>query len=150
MTTMQWEMGALKKARLKKELAELDYRRMLVRALAGSSQREVAVALGLSQPSISSALKMAKTVPMPSEGAQSASPYEVCQRFAVGELTRDEAVAQLIAWPYVRAADMRTSPGDDVMSWPAGTTQEVLEAESDGLIDKDMCETVLDAVYGRA
>ena len=152
MTAVHPEMKALKKARVRKELAELDYQRQLVLALVSKRmpQREVADVLGLSQPSVSSALKTARTVPMPREGSQSASPYEVCQRYAAGELTREETMAQLVAWPYASAGDMRTSPGDDLMVWPQGTTQEVMEAEADGLIDSDMCEAVLDAVHGHA
>ncbi|WP_218973401.1 Fic/DOC family protein [Actinomyces wuliandei] len=96
------------------------------------------------------ALRAARRVPVPREGQRSASPYEVCQRYAAGELDREEAVAQLVAWPWVPAGEMRTSPGDDLMVVPEGTVQDLFRAERAGLIDVGMCEAVLDALYGDA
>ncbi|RJF44925.1 LysR family transcriptional regulator [Actinomyces sp. 2119] len=150
MGVAEQELRALRRARVRKELAELEYHRQLVVAVARTSQRQVAAELGLSQPSVSSALRAARRVPVPREGQRSASPYEVCQRYAAGELDREEAVAQLVAWPYVPAGEMRTSPGDDLMVVPEGTVQDLFRAERAGLIDVGMCEAVLDALYGDA
>ena len=145
MTVVDQELLDLRRARARRDVAELDYRRALARAAEGHTQRELADLLGLSQPSVSSALRTAERVPMPAEGQRSASPYEVCQRYAAGELTRAEAIAELIEWDYV-VADWRPAPGDDLSIVPPGTFLEVMDAAHARLIDYEMYAEVFDAV----
>jgi hypothetical protein len=63
------------------------------------TQADLARALGLTQPSISSALKSAAKIADPPAGFSGASVYEIAQRFTAGELSRDELIDQLSRWP---------------------------------------------------
>ena len=138
------ELDELMRARVRQEVAELDYQRALVRAAQSHSQREIAQAVRLSQPSVSSALKTAQRVKMPEPGQRWATPYEVCQRYAVGELDRDEALRVLCAWPYVQP-EGKADPWDDLMPHTEGSIDDVVQARGDGLIDDEMYEAILDA-----
>lgn len=91
----------------------------------------------VSQPAISQALKTAPRVQMPLPGRDSAGPYEVCLRYAAGQLTREQTIAQLSAWPYTQA-DTLPADGDDIVVIPPGTMHEVVEAKHAGLIDREM------------
>lgn len=138
------ELEELARARVRRELAELDYQRALVRAAQSHSQREIAHTVQLSQPSVSAALKTARRVAMPEPGQRWASPYEVCQRYAAGELDRDEALRVLCAWPYVEP-EGKPDPWDDLMLHTEGSIDDVVQARSDKLIDDEMYEAILDA-----
>ena len=139
------ELDELARARVRREVAELDYQRALVRAAQSHSQREIAHTVRLSQPSVSSALKTARRVAMPEPGQRWASPYEVCQRYAAGELTRDETIQILSTWEYVDTPGTLSEPGDDIMLLPQGSIYDVALAHRHGLIDDDMCEAAFDA-----
>lgn len=130
------ELDELARARVRREVAELDYQRALVRAAQSHSQREIAHTVQLSQPSVSSALKTARRVAMPEPGQQWASPYEVCQRYAAGELTRDQTIEVLCAWSYVETPPM--DPWEDLIDLPEGSIHDVGLAYHRRLIDLDM------------
>ena len=94
---------------------------------------------------VTTALKRSGNVRFPAEGQHSARPFEVCQRYAAGELTREETIATLSTWPYTPAGDIRTSPGDDIIVIPEGTIHELYNAQLSGLIDSDMRQAVREA-----
>lgn len=142
------ELDELARARVRREVAELDYQRALVRAAQSHSQREIAHTVQLSQPSVSSALKTARRVAMPEPGQQWASPYEVCQRYAAGELDRDEALRVLCAWPYVEP-EGKPDPWDDLMLHTEGSIDDVVQAHGDNLIDDEMYAAIIQAYAQR-
>lgn len=98
-------LAAIRRLRHRHIIDRLDYLRGLRRLAAGMTQADLAKELGLTQPSISSALKSAAKIPDPPAGFSGASVYEIAQRFTAGELGRDELVDQLSRWPDATAFD---------------------------------------------
>lgn len=124
-------------ARYRQELAELDYRRELAEAAAeGMTQKEMARALGISQPSVSSALHHAENTPARRQGFSGAGPYEICKRYAAGLIDRDQLLDELTRWPYAPMA--RTDGIDNILVDPPGSAGELVDAEVAGLIDLDL------------
>ena len=81
----------------------------------------------------------APDVPVPREGFSGASPYEIVQQYAAGELSREQAVDELSRWEYVPMPS--ADPFGDLFI-PDGTFEEVCRAESDGLIDGTTYEEI--------
>lgn len=132
------------RARRRKEMGEVDYRRELRRLeQQGYSQRDMSKWLGIAQPSVFSALRTAAKVPMPLDGFSSATPYEICQRYAGGLITRRQLVDELTRFPYVKGG--QTDGFDSLIVDPAGTWSEVDDAARRGLIEDD----VYDEVFNR-
>lgn len=129
--------------RQKLELDQMDYRREIARLSALGTQRELAQLLRISQPSLSGALKKAETVPPARPGFSGATPYEVCQRYAVGEITREQLVDELTRWEYVIPPKVKHDFFDDLREEPPGSFNDVLLARNAGLIDDDVFEEVL-------
>ena len=127
-------LAELVRRRAVDDVATMDYRRTLVRAAATHTQTEVAKVLHVSQPALSQQLKTAKKTPEVPEGFSGAGPYEICQRYAAGEIGREQLLDELARWPYtpipqpVWLDDITPSPGP-------GSFREVMRAADEGLID---------------
>lgn len=130
-------------ARRRQELADITYKRELRTALRVVTQQQVAAAIGISQAAVSKARKSA--VIMNPDGFVGASPWEVCQRYAAGEIDRDELLRELLAWPYAEG-DSHPSPADDVVVFPAGSREEIVAAFRSGLIDAEIYDAVMSAM----
>lgn len=138
------EAQAAVRARRRKEIDELDYRRELRKlAQLGYSQREMSRWLGIAQPSVLSALRTAAKVQMPLTGFSGATPLEICTRYAVGALERDQLVDELARFPY-RAADVETDGSDALLVDPQGAWSEVSAAVRRGLIERDIYREVFE------
>lgn len=135
------EARAAVRARRRKEIDELDYKRAL-RQLEehGYTQREISKWLGIAQPSVLSALKTAAKVTMPLDGFSGAVPYEICQRYAAGFIDRAQLVDELTRFPYVKGG--QTDGYDSLMVDEPGTWAEVDDATRRGLIEDDVYEEV--------
>lgn len=98
------------------------------------TQNALALELHISQPAVSKALEAAAAVDSVLPGFSGASPYEVAQRYAAGELSREQLVDELARWPY-RPVD----PGDGVdwNSYVPSDFADVTRALSHGLIDDE-------------
>jgi hypothetical protein len=133
----------VRRVRQRQMVDRLDYLRGL-RALAGSmSQRELAEAVGVTQPAISQSLGVAARVAPVVAGFSGADPYEVCQRYAAGELTREQVVDELVRFPY---ADAPGTVGYDAYLPDApGSFEDVVRAFEDGLIDEPVYLAAVDA-----
>ncbi|WP_059388320.1 helix-turn-helix domain-containing protein [Arthrobacter sp. Hiyo1] len=117
----------------------------------GLPQRDIARGLHITQSAISQALTKAESKgvkPIP-EGFSGASPHEIAERYAAGDIDRNEMIRQLSAWPYAKAPD---NTEQLAMEWkailppnPPGTFEEVGEAFDRGLIDGDAYDIILDA-----
>jgi transcriptional regulator with XRE-family HTH domain len=132
-----------RRSRLRARLAQVDYLRDLTEATAlGASQTEIARELRVTQPAISKALRGAATTPPVLEGFHGGSPYEIAERYAAGELTREQVVDELARWPYTPA-----DPGDGVdwMTYDPGTFDDVVRARRDGLLDTETYDAVLES-----
>jgi transcriptional regulator with XRE-family HTH domain len=123
-----------RRSRLRAHLAQLDYLRGLAEATAlGVTQSEIARELRLTQPTISSSLKTARVTPQVREGFHGASPYEIAERYAAGEITRDQLVDELTRWSYAPSA---SGDGVDWLTYEAGEwNEQVVPALDEGLID---------------
>jgi len=128
----------LRRLRSRRSVTELSYQRTL-RALATKmTQSELAAELHVTQSAVSQALKTARAVDDVRPGFSGASPYEIAQRYAAGELDRDRALEELVRWPYDPIA---RSDGYDALVVDAPdshTLEEVVRAYREGLIDQDM------------
>ncbi|WP_218682741.1 hypothetical protein [Microbacterium sp. BF1] len=134
-------------ARRRKEIDELDYRRELRRlGEHGYSQRDISKWLGIAQPSVLSALRTAAKVAMPLDGFSGATPYEICQRYAAGYISRPQLVDELTRFPYVKGG--QTDGYDSLIVDPAGTWSEVDDAVRRGLIEDDVYEEVFNRRHG--
>lgn len=139
----EWARAAVR-ARHRKDMDELDYRRELRRLdQQGRSQREIAKWLGIAQPSVLSALRTAAKVTMPLDGFSGATPYEICQRYAAGFLDRTQLVDELTRFPYVKGG--QTDGHDSLLVDPPGTWSEVSDAIRRGLIEDGIYEEVFNA-----
>lgn len=136
MTVMQ-ERGAdrdpLVIARAATELAA---RRRLAAAVAaadaGRTQRDIAGALNVSQPAIAQLLARARRWPEEWQRC----PRQVTLEYAVGELTREQLLKELIEWPWTYGhLDGPDGPDGE---WPEmcvrGSWDELHSAVSEGLI----------------
>ena len=132
-------LSAVRRLRHRHIVDRLDYLRGLRRLAGRMTQSDLAKALGLTQPSISSALKSAAKIADPPPGFSGASVYEIAQRFTAGELHRDELIDQLSRWP--AAGDEAGGPR------PVDSDAELLEemgrALRDGLLDDPTYHAVL-------
>lgn len=136
------EARAAVRARRRKEIDELDYRRELRRlGDLGYTQTQIAGWLGIAQPSVTSALKTAAKVPLPAEGFSGATPYEICQRYAAGFMDRSQLVDELVRWPYVPRGKT-SSELDDLIVHPSGSWAAVEDASHAGLIDREIYEEI--------
>lgn len=134
----------LVRAKVRRDLADLDYRREL--AADTRKQVEIARAIGITQGNVS---HLRSKRPAPAlEGFSGASPYEVCQRHAAGELTDDELVDELGRWPY-RAADNRTDGYDSLLVSVSGSFDDVDLALDQGLIPEELYGRIYEAIEGR-
>lgn len=137
------DLAAVRRLRNRWQIDHLDYLRGL-RELSGSmTQVDLAKGLGLTQPSVNSALKSAAKIPAPRKGFSGASPYEIVQRYAAGELSRGAVIDELARWPYASRGktdgyDWITAESDD------GTWAEVEQALHEDLLDDETYDAILD------
>ena len=83
------------------QVAELDYLRALREAAQGMTLDEIATQFpGVGRSELANELSQAhKLAPVP-QGFSGASPFELCQRYAIGELTETGLIEQLSRWKY--------------------------------------------------
>jgi len=129
--------------KVERDLADLDYKRAIKRVYSAGllTQTELANSLGLTQPTVSYIVKTASDVQEPKEGLSGASPFEICQRYKAGELSRTELIRQLSKWPY--AEPSKIDEYDSLVVDPPGTFQEVVRASLMGLIEDSVYQEIL-------
>lgn len=123
----------------------LDYRRAL-RAIRdkGYSQQTIARALHISQPALSQQLKSLDEVSEPHPGFSGAGPLEICQRYAIGQLSRAEVVDQLVRWTYPPSDT--TDGVNDILVEPPGSWNEVEQARRRGFIEGEVYDEILNRI----
>ena len=126
-------------------LAELDLQREVRRLLDGGADRdELAKDLRLFGGNDLRRLDGARDVVMPVEGFSGATPLEICERYAVGLLDREQLVDELTRFPYV---PMDKPDGwDDLIVNPPGTWNDLSLALGEKLIDIEVYGEVFDRV----
>jgi transcriptional regulator with XRE-family HTH domain len=134
-------IAVVRRLRHRQLVDRIDYLRGLRRLARTMTQSDLARALGLTQPSISSALKSAHKVPDPRPGFSGASPYEIAQRFAAGRLTREAMIDELARWDQVSRREGLRGLGAGRRA--PGILGELRKAVRDGLIDQPTHDTIL-------
>lgn len=124
-------------ARLRKDLAELDYRRELRRmAEAGFTSEQIAQWIWVPKESVEQAIDASERDLMLLEGFSGATPDEICRRYAVGQIDRAQLVDELVRFPYAKRGE------NDGYDWlailPPGTWSEVSAAVRYGYIDDEL------------
>lgn len=135
-------VGVARRARSRSAVSQLDYLRELRRLSGSLSQVELARSLGVTQPTIWSSLKTAAKVPDPRVGFSGADPYEIAQRYAAGDLTREQVIDELARWDYRPG---RLTDGYDWTTGDAGEFNEMVgKALDDGLLEPETYDAILD------
>jgi hypothetical protein len=126
-------------------LAELDLLREVRLLLdTGAERDELAKQLRFFDAADLRRLDGARDVDMPIEGFSGATPLEICERYAVGFLDREQLVDELTRFPYV---PMDKPDGwDDLVVNPPGTWNDLSLALGEKLIDIGVYSEVFDRV----
>ena len=137
------ELREIRKARDAFEIAEIDYKRAIKNGIAKKkyTQASLGMKIGISQPSVSSLLKNAKGVVDPPEGFSGASPFEICQRYSIGKISKESLIDQLSRWKYAKPS--KTDGFDDLLVDGPGTFYEVDRAVHYGIIEDDVYDELL-------
>lgn len=72
------------------------------------SQTAIARLLDVTQPTVQKLLKCAEHNTMPVEGFSGANPFEICERYVAGYLTREQLIKELSCWNYAPARKRRS------------------------------------------
>jgi hypothetical protein len=135
------KIGRARTLRQRLILDRLDYEREIAQLAQEMSQTELARQLAVTQPAIQQTLKKAAKLTPVREGFAGASPYEIAQRYAVGEIGRDRVIDELARWEYVPQG--HSDGYDSLIVDPPGTFEEVIRAADDGLIDGTIYDEIL-------
>lgn len=148
-TQIPAEAAAARKAQHLRNIGELDYRRSVVRLRQrGYTQQEIADLVRVSQPNVQKLLQRAESVPMPPDGFSGADPYEICERYAAGQIDHSQLINELTRWDYREAGRTKDLLDDLVVPVP-GSTDDLQRALRRGLIEEDTFYEVLDQVEAR-
>lgn len=130
---------ALQVVKYRARLANVDRDRLIRLALRrGASQTQLGAQLGISQARVS---QIAGTTDLDApDGFSGASPLEIAERYAVGELDEAQTIDELSRWPYREAS--RPDPYDDAWEPGPGTWNDIEFANSQGIITDDMYEAI--------
>ena len=98
--TKSWRAN-IARARAEATVANLKTRRAVYEAVnaQGATQMAVASVLGVSQPTVHRWLQEAARQPVEGPQALGETPYEIAQRYAAGDISREQMIDALVAWP---------------------------------------------------
>ena len=87
--------------KVRKRLMDLEVYRMINTILStGAEPQAITQYLGIPTSEREAMIQKAERVEPIRAGFSSGSPYEICQRYYVGELTRAQAIDELVRWEY--------------------------------------------------
>ncbi|MFJ6419187.1 MarR family transcriptional regulator [Paeniglutamicibacter sp. NPDC091659] len=144
---LQDDLAVAVRLRNREVIDHQDFLRAIHRASKHATQVEIAKRLGISQPAVSKVLKSAAKVADPVAGFSGATPFEIAQRFAAGELTRAEVLDELGRWDYAPLDE--TDGYDSLLVNGPGTTNDIARARRANLIDWELYEEILGRVEAR-
>ncbi|MCL2332651.1 MAG: hypothetical protein FWC54_04095 [Actinomycetia bacterium] len=133
----------MREARVRREIQELEYRRKVKWGAGKLTQVDLASSLGIAQPTLSGVLKTAEKIPEPREGFSGATPLEICKRYSIHELSREQLIDELVRWDYTKPS--MPNDWDSLVVDPPGAFSEVELAADIGLID----DSIYDEVFYR-
>ncbi|WP_051196460.1 hypothetical protein [Jonesia quinghaiensis] len=79
----------------------------------------------------------------PVEGFSGADPYEICERYAAGLISRDQLVDELTRWEYTPNARTESLVDDLIINKP-GSVADLERALRRGLIEAELYEEIGD------
>jgi hypothetical protein len=131
-----------RRARARREVGSIDYARAVRRALRDTrvSQVRLAQLLHVSQPTLSEMSR--RDVQEPLAGFCGATPYEIAQRYAAGDIDRDQMLEELIRYPYLPTP--HSDGYDSLLVFEPGMFEDVAQAARDGLIDDETYDDILE------
>ena len=130
-----------KQIRILMEMKKLDHQRILLTLFErGLDPLAIAKLIRVSRPDVEAALVQAQEekVEQARPGFSGASPREVCKRYAIGELTREQVIDELIRWEYKEIPEEEYDYFDDIRPIVRGSFQDVESAEYNKLIDLEI------------
>lgn len=128
-------------------VAQLDYRRALVGLVsAGFIQQDIADAVGITQPTLSRALKIAQGSAAVREGFSGASVLEVCQRYTAGYLSQAQVIDELTRWRYEPRSKDPIDFFDIFAPDSPGSVEDLTSALDEGFLDDETYDLILDAL----
>ena len=87
--------------KVRKRLMDLEVYRMINTILStGAEPQAITQYLGIPASEREAMIQKAERVEPIRVGFSSGSPYEICQRYYIGELTRAQAIDELVRWEY--------------------------------------------------
>ena len=87
--------------KVRKRLMDLEVYRMINTILStGAEPQAITQYLGIPASEREAMIQKAERVEPIRAGFSSGSPYEICQRYYIGELTRAQAIDELVRWEY--------------------------------------------------
>ena len=128
--------------KVRKRLMDLEVHRMINTILStGAEPQAITQYLGIPASEREAMIKKAERVEPIRAGFSSGSPYEICQRYYIGELTRAQAIDELVRWEYKPQAK-----GEEWDPWGMeggaprvrGSWDDLDTAETHELIDYDL------------
>lgn len=125
------------------ELRARDYQCKVFLLTKRMSQAKVARKLGVSRPAVAKMIRGALEMPQRLEGFSGATPYEIAQRYAAGDIDRATAMAELVRWPYTPGLSSCSESWANLEHTPEGTLGEVGRAYDDGLLDAGVHDEIL-------
>ncbi|MGQ4528160.1 hypothetical protein ACUIAL_08965, partial [Dermabacteraceae bacterium P13136] len=135
-----------KQIRILMEMKKLDHQRILLTLFErGLDPLAIAKLIGVSRPDVEAALVQAQEeeVEQARPGFSGTSPMEVCKRYAIGELTREQVIDELIRWEYVEVPEEEHDYFDDLRFSPPGSFDDVHSARYNKLIDYEIYRAVV-------
>jgi hypothetical protein len=139
--------STLAKAAARRTLAEADFLATVAAMTETVSQTQMADVLHTSQANVSRwAARGREQLQRRAGGRLGGDPYEIAQRYALGQIPREEMIAALAAWPYEQDF-VPSDYWDDVgVSPERGFENTVGRAFDDGLLSDDDYNAILDAM----
>lgn len=122
----------------KHAVALIDALRLLPEVAAEIPTYLLAPRLNRSEQEVEALIAQAASLADAPKGFSGADPYEIAQRYASGQLTRDQVIDELSRWPYV------PSESHGWEGYTSGTWEKfVIPAHRSGLIDDDVYTAAL-------
>jgi hypothetical protein len=143
--------ATLAKAAARKTLAETDFFATIAAMTETIPQTRMASVLHTSQANVSRwAARGREHAQRRREGRLGADPYEIAQRYALGEISWEETLAALASWPYEEDF-APTDYWDDIGVSPEGGFRHTVgRAFDDGLLSDEEYDAILDAMADRS
>ena len=141
----EWK-ARLGRAAARRARAEADFYSTVAEIGGAVPQTQIADVLHTTQSNVSRWAARGREQQLP-EGQLARSPYEVAQRYAAGEITREQMLRALIKWEYVPELPAEKNDWYGGPEFPRGSFEETTaRAYRDGLLPGEDYDAILNAL----